>query len=143
MSVTYVPAALRRRVRERAGGRCEYCLLSEDDAFFSHEPDHIIGVKHGGDTSLGNLAWSCFDCNRFKGADIASRDSLTGKLVALFDPRNDSWMEHFEIHGGTIQPLTDVGRVTERLLKLNLPVRVEVRERLANAGRYRIDFEME
>lgn len=40
MSFTRLPAALRRRVQERAAGRCEYCLLSEDDAWFSHEPDN-------------------------------------------------------------------------------------------------------
>ena len=87
MSSAYVPARLRRRVQQRAAGRCEYCLLSEEDAFFSHEPDHIIAKKHGGTTSYANLAWACFDCNRFKGSDIASKDLLTGQLVSLFDPR--------------------------------------------------------
>ena len=48
MSETYVPAAVRRQVRARAGDRCEYCLLAEDDAFFPREPDHILALKHGG-----------------------------------------------------------------------------------------------
>ncbi len=117
-------------------GRCEYCLLSEDDAFFSHEPDHIIAKKHGGETSLANLAWSYFECNRFKGSDIASRDDSSGDLSPLFNPRTDRWAEHFVLHGGTIQPLTAVGRVTAQLLKLNLPVRLEVRETLVAARRY-------
>jgi 5-methylcytosine-specific restriction endonuclease McrA len=60
----YVPAELRRLIRERAGHRCEYCLLHEDDAFLPHEPDHIISVKHRGETNEGNLAWTCFVCNR-------------------------------------------------------------------------------
>jgi hypothetical protein len=133
---THVSAELRRQVRERAGGRCEYCLLSEDDAFFSHEADHVIAEKHGGSSTTENLAWSCFDCNRFKGSDIATRDPLTGDLVPLFNPRTDAWNAHFELAGGTICALTAVGRATMRLLKLNLPERIEVRETLLRTGRY-------
>jgi HNH endonuclease/Domain of unknown function (DUF4351) len=105
--------------------------LDDDDAYFSHEPDHIIAEKHGGVTTLENLAWACFDCNRFKGSDIATRDLLTGNLVPLFNPRTQLWHEHFAIHEGTICPLTAVGRATALLLKLNLPKRVEVRQVLA------------
>jgi hypothetical protein len=46
--VTYVPTALRREVIERAGNRCEYCLLSAEVAFFPHEVDHIIAEKLAG-----------------------------------------------------------------------------------------------
>ena len=136
MSGTRVPAAMRRQVQERARGCCEYCLLSEDDAWFSHEPDHILAEKHGGQTLLENLAWSCFDCNRFKGSDIASRDPVTGDLVPLFDPRMNRWSEHFRTDCGTILPTTPVGRVTERILRLNLPDRIEVRKTLASINRY-------
>lgn len=127
---------MRRQVQERAAGRCEYCLLSEEDAFFSHEPDHIIAEKHGGETSLTNLAWSCFDCNRFKGSDIASRDPTNQQLVPLFNPRSDPWDRHFELRGAKIFALTGEGRATERLLRLNLPERVEIRKALAKLGRY-------
>ena len=131
-----ISAALRREVRERAGERCEYCLLAESQAFFPHEPDHLIALKHGGETTSANLALACFDCNRFKGSDIASLDPITGKLVALFNPRTQRWTDHFELRGGVIVPLTEVGRVTEKLLQLNLGSRVEVRERLAAIGAY-------
>jgi len=72
VSLTYVSTDLRRQVKERADGRCEYCLLSEADAFFTHEVDHVIAEKHGGATTFENLALACFDCNRFKAFDIAS-----------------------------------------------------------------------
>jgi 5-methylcytosine-specific restriction endonuclease McrA len=111
----YIPAHLRQQVRRRAKGRCEYCLLADQDSFFAHEPDHIIAEKHGGATSAKNLAFSCFDCNRFKGSDIASLDPVTRKLVPLFNPRTDVWKDHFQIVGGTIRGLTAVGRATERL----------------------------
>ena len=87
MSPTYVSSRLRLQVTERAAGRCEYCLLSAVDAFFPHEADHIIAEKHGGATTMDNLALACFDCNRFKGSDIASLDPGTSDLVALFNPR--------------------------------------------------------
>ncbi len=136
MTSTYISAGLRQRVRRRAKNRCEYCLLAEQDAFFAHEPDHIIAEKHGGATTAENLALSCFDCNRFKGSDIASLDPMTGSLVHLFNPRTDGWEDHFQIEGGKICPLTAVGRATERLLKLNLRARVEIRATLARAGRF-------
>jgi hypothetical protein len=131
-----VPGPLRRRTRERAAGRCEYCLLAEDDAFFPHEPDHIISVKHGGASTMENLAWSCFDCNRFKGSDIASYDAVTQALVPLFHPRKHRWNEHFLLAEGQILPLTSIGRVTAALLKLNLPQRAEVRKILEKIRRH-------
>ena len=131
MTLTRISAALRKEVRERAGERCEYCLFAESQAFFPHEPDHLIAQKHGGKTASENLALACFDCNRFKGSDIASVDPASGELVALFNPRTQTWSEHFHVQGGQIVPLTPVGRVTERLLRLNLPARLEVRNRLA------------
>ncbi len=131
MTLTRISAALRKEVRERAGERCEYCLLAESQAFFPHEPDHLIAQKHGGESVSNNLALACFDCNRFKGSDIASVDPATGELVALFNPRTQTWSEHFHVQGGQIVPLTPVGRVTESLLRFNLPARLEVRNRLA------------
>jgi hypothetical protein len=136
MIATRVSAALRREVRERAGERCEYCLLAESEAIFPHEPDHLIALKHGGETTSANLALACFDCNRFKGSDIASVDPLTGELVGLFNPRTQAWSDHFKLRAGVIVSLTAVGRVTEKVLRLNLGSRVEVRERLVALAQY-------
>jgi len=91
---SYVSAALRRLVAERAGRICEYCLIHEDDTFFGCQVEHIISEKHGGPTAEDNLAWACVFCNRYKGTDIASISS-TGKLSRLFNPRLDRWSEHF------------------------------------------------
>jgi hypothetical protein len=136
VSLTYISAALREQVRQRAEQRCEYCLLAEEQAFLPHEPDHIIAEKHGGATTFENLALACFDCNRFKGSDIASLDPMTGELTPLFNPRTQKWSDHFQTVDGKILSLTSVGRVTAKLLKLNLPKRVEVREILVKIGRY-------
>ena len=123
-------------MRERAGERCEYCLLAESQAFFPHEPDHLIALNHGGETVSANLAMACFDCNRFKGPNIASLDPVTGELVALFNPRTQAWSEHFQLDRGTIIPLTGIGRATAKLLRLNVPGRIELRERWAALGLY-------
>ena len=135
MSVTYLSMAIRQLVRARAGLRCEYCHLAEGDAFLPHEPDHIVGEKHGGTSAADKLALSCFDCNRFKGSDVASYDPESGALVPLFNPRTQVWSEHFTTFGGEIIGSTPVGRATARLLKFNLPVRVEVRTVLAEKQR--------
>ena len=110
--------------------------MSEEDTFFRHEPDHIIAIKHGGISVAENLAWSCFDCNRFKGSNVASIDILTGGIVSLFNPRKQLWQDHFQLKGSEILQLTSVGRVTATLLKFNLPQRVEVRKALQETGRY-------
>lgn len=138
MTPTRIPATLRQQVRQRAGLRCEYCLLAEADAFFPHEPDHIIAIKHGGETTEENLALSCFDCNRFKGSDVSSIDPVTGQLTPLFNPRSHVWSDHFKLDDGRITGLTAIGRVTERLLKLNLAERVEARDILEKSGRYKV-----
>lgn len=132
----YVPAELRRLIRERAGHRCEYCLLHEDDAFLPHEPDHIIAVKHRGETNEANLAWTCFVCNRGKGSDLASVDETTGEIVRLFHPRADSWEDHLELmKDGSFSAKTAIGRVTISLLKLNRPELLAIRALLAKSIR--------
>lgn len=127
MSVTYIPAALRRSVSERAVGCCEYCLMSEKVSFERHQIDHVIAEKHGGATVEDNLALSCTLCNVRKGSDLASVDEETGEIFRLFNPRIDNWGEHFRLEIGTLVGLTPNARVTIRLLRLNSPTRIEER----------------
>lgn len=137
-----IPAHLRRLVIERAGECCEYCLLHQDDtALFNHEVDHIIAEKHIGQTVANNLAFACFDCNRYKGSDIASIDPDTGKVTPLFNPRQQVWTDHFILEGPLIIPLTAEGRATVQLLRLNTEQRVRRREGLIELGRYPRQFQ--
>jgi hypothetical protein len=131
-----ISTALRALVRERAHFRFEYCLLHEDDSFFPHEINHIVATKHRGESKESYLAWSCFDCNRHKGSDMTSVDMETGLVVQLFNSCVNSWPTHFKLVAGTIVPLDSIGRVTEYLLRLNEPSRVNDRYRLFNAGLY-------
>lgn len=120
---TYIPSDLRRAVVERANGICEYCKKPQV-LFFAHEVDHIIAEKHGGKTTLDNLAFACFECNRYKGSDIASIDPKRDQVTQLFNPRKQIWNEHFRFNQSVIEPLTPEGRTTVFLLRLNDPERV-------------------
>ncbi len=134
MAQKYVPVALRRLVRTRADARCEYCLIPEQLTLAPHWVDHVVAEKHGGQTEEGNLALSCVLCNQHKGSDLTSIDPQTGQIAPLFHPRRDRWLDHFRLAGAHIEPLTQTGRVTVRLLQLNHPNRVEERELLLRLG---------
>ena len=134
MSTTYVPAALREQVRQRAAGRCEYCLMPESHTLAPHEVDHVIAEKHGGPTEADNLALSCALCNKHKGTDLTSIDPDTGDVVPLFHPRRDRWGDHFQLSAGRVVPLTATARATGRLLQLNYAERIAERELLIEAG---------
>jgi hypothetical protein len=136
MSPTYISARLRETVVERAGDRCEYCLYPQAMAFLQFEIEHIIAEKHGGATVSENLALACPYCNRHKGSDLGSLDPETGQLTPFFNPRIQVWLDHFQLEGALIVPLTPEGRVTVAMLQLNHPDRVLERQRLLSIGQY-------
>jgi hypothetical protein len=138
MSGQWISPVLREEVRARAAGCCEYCRVHEDDVGAPHEPDHVVAEQHGGQTTVQNLAFACFHCNRHKGTNIASVDPETGQPVFLFHPRRDQWADHFKVEGARIVSLTAMGRATAALLKFNTPDRLETRQMLARAGRFPI-----
>lgn len=131
-----VGAALRREIRDRASGCCEFCRMPDNEPVFPHEPDHIIAFKHHGKIDRNNLAYACFVFNRTKGSDIASIDPLSGVLTPLFHPRQHIWDEHFRCNGPLVEPLTVEGRVTVMLLRINSPKRVAIRDILLQEVRY-------
>jgi len=134
--MTYIPEALRRQVIERARECCEYCLLPQAVSLYTHEVDHIIAEKHRGETVLENLCLACLECNRAKGSDFGSFDPETGEITLLYNPRQQSWEEHFRLDGARIVPLSPEGRVTAFVLKLNDEIRVRARQGLLEAGKY-------
>lgn len=121
MSVTHIPAEMRRAVRLRAQNRCEYCSIHEDDTEYGCEVDHILSEKHLGRTELENLALACFFCNRNKGSDLGSiRSADDPVFVRFFNPRTDVWSDHFEFDTHRhILPKTDIGQVTARIFGFN------------------------
>ncbi len=131
-----ISAGLRRLVAQRAQIRCEYCLMPEAELFAGCEVDHVISRKHGGMTDSANLAYSCERCNRAKGTDVGSVAGPGQRFVRLFNPRIDIWREHFRLSGAMIEPLTEIGEVTVRLLRFNLPDRVLQRQVLQQVNLY-------
>jgi len=127
---------LLRQVVERAGHCCEYCLLPQELVVSTHQVDHIIAEKHGGQTVIENLALSCTVCNRRKGSDLSSLDPVTGTLVPLFNSRTQPWSTHFRLEGAHILGVTVEGRTTVAFLRLNTVERLMERTALLRAGRY-------
>ncbi|RMG61171.1 MAG: HNH endonuclease [Bacteroidetes bacterium] len=101
---------IRQMVASRARYCCEYCLLPERFAYIPFQMDHVIAVKHGGATTIENLALACPHCNQHKGSDIASYLPESGEIVPLFNPRRDAWEQHFKVVEGTITGLSTRGR---------------------------------
>jgi hypothetical protein len=128
--------AARQEVIFRAQYRCEYCLYPEGRSAFAHQIDHIVSRKHGGSSTLDNLAYCCIFCNRYKGTDVAAIDTGTGEAIRLFHPRLQRWSDHFRIHGAMIESLTREGEVTARLLRFNHAGRIVERTILQSAGQY-------
>jgi hypothetical protein len=137
MSVTHIPGALRRQVRERAGECCEYCRIPESMTWAVHTIDPIIAEKHGGPTVADNLALAGTICNPWEGSDLASIDEQTGSIEPLFTrvgiagptTSSSSAAASSRVHPG--------GRATVRVLRFNDPDRVQERELLVAAGSVR------
>jgi hypothetical protein len=134
--MSVVSESLRQLVRDRAGQRCEYCLLPENEGSHPFHVEHIVSRKHGGASVLDNLAWACFPCNVSKGPDLSSIDPETGELTVLYNPRQHLWNDHFEMINGEIKGRTPVGRVTAQLLQFNSEKQIALRRKLVELKRW-------
>ena len=126
--------ALRDQVRQRAVDCCEYCQMPQSCTQLPHEVDHIRAQKHKGPTSLENLCWACALCNSYKGSDVSAYLPGTDKLVRLFNPRIDSWLQHFEWDGPRLDGKTGTALATLELLRINADSRVALRRMLIAVG---------
>lgn len=131
----YVPDALRDLVANRAGFRCEYCRIYSSASFFSFHIDHVVSLKHGGETTADNLAYACPVCNLNKGPDVATfLDDITTP-VRLFNPRIDQWNTHFVAEEtGFLTTRTDIGTATIKILNLNHPDSIIERKEMIQLG---------
>jgi len=127
----------RRLVRERAVNCCEYCLISQTARLARFQVDHIIATKHGGTDTNDNLCLACYECNIYKGSNVAALDPLTGEATKLYDPRQQKWEEHFDINpDATLTGLTSEGRATVNVLRINDKARVKQRVGELMSGDY-------
>jgi hypothetical protein len=136
MERPYLNQELRRLVAKRANYLCEYCIISEKDTILGCAIDHIISIKHGGLSNIDNLAYCCVYCNRFKGSDIGSIIVDKKVFFRFYHPRWDNWEEHFMLNNSVIDPLTEIGEVTARILGFNDQPRLLERQLLIEKKRY-------
>ena len=127
-----IDRAVRSAVAERAAQRCEYCLLPRADHCWPFHVEHITPRQHGGDDSLDNLAFACPRCNFNKGTNLTTIDPETGEITPLFNPRVHTWADHFQVVQGTIRGLTEIGRATVRLMRMNAENRRDLRNELTS-----------
>lgn len=115
-------------VRRRAGNRCEYCRLHQEDSPLARlHVEHVVPKKHGGSDDLDNLALACIDCNLHKGPNLTGIDPQSGEVTALFHPRKHAWNEHFQWRGIRIVGTTAVGRTTIHVLNMNSDEQLDLR----------------
>jgi hypothetical protein len=138
MAREHISVAVDRRVRDAAENRCGYCLSPQNLVMARLEIDHIIPVGRGGTSDEANL-WLCCPLlyNKSKSDRTVATDPQTGEDVALFNPRNQRWHEHFawSADGLRILGKTPAGRATVALLKLDSdPDAILVRSYWVEAG---------
>ena len=116
-----IPKPLYEIIRQRANGRCEYCHYPELLSSAPLSIDHIQPQSLGGGDDPDNLALACRRCNERRYNFTSGTDPATGKEVALFNPRQDQWSDHFmwSADGLEIIGVTPTGRATCERLDLN------------------------
>jgi hypothetical protein len=63
-------------------------------------------------------------------------DLESGEDVPLFNPRTQSWAEHFRWAGQRVVPLTSTGRATVNALAINRPLIIGIRQEESARGRH-------
>lgn len=121
MSKTYIAIPIRRRVGEAAQYRCGYCLTQTLITGVAMQIEHIIREALGGSSKESNLWLACSTCNLYKGARCFAVDPETNQEVALFNPRQQSWSQHFvwTENGTRVLGITTTGRATVEALQMN------------------------
>jgi ribosomal protein L37E len=116
-----IPKTVYEIVRERAKRRCEYCHYPELLSSAPLSIDHIQPQSFGGSDEPENLALACRRCNERRYNFTQGLDPTTGQKVAIFNPRQDRWSEHFtwSTDGSKILGITAIGRATCNRLDLN------------------------
>jgi len=127
---------IKERVRQRAENRSEYCLSRQEYVLGKLQIDHIQPVAKGGTNTEDNLCLACELCNQYKWTQTEGLDPDSGKVVSLFNPRNQKWKEHFawNLNGTEMFGITDCGRATIEALRLNNNLAVIVRKNWVQAG---------
>lgn len=131
-----VPASLRERIAAQARYRCGYCQTQEIVSGIPLTLEHIWPKAKGGADVEENLWLVCRLCNEAKGILTEGTDPQTGENVPLYNPRTQSWTDHFawSADNTLVVGLTATGRATVVALALNTELRVRARVLWVEAG---------
>lgn len=121
MSKAYIPVALRRKVAITARHRCGYCQTQAILVGRKLEVEHILPEALGGSSEEANLWLACSTCNHAKWTKTTAIDPHTNVTVALFNPRQQQWNDHFAWTeaGLYVVGLSATGRATVAALDMN------------------------
>jgi HNH endonuclease len=138
VSRSKISTTIQEQVRQRANYLCEFCHANERWQYVKFTVDHIIPLSLGGGEQLENLALACFHCNRRKTNLLTALDPKSETEVPLFNPRQDSWGEHFRwsMDGLIIIGMTAIGRATVTALLLNRDRVIPIRAADLEIGRH-------
>jgi hypothetical protein len=122
-----IPKSLYEIVRQRAQFQCEYCHYPELLSSAPLSIDHIQPQSLGGSDELDNLALACRRCNERRYNFTTGIDPETEAEVPLFNPRQQTWSEHFMWSADALRIIgkTLCGRATCNRLDLNDERRAE------------------
>lgn len=128
---SYISVSLRAQIEQSDRGRCCYCQTQEANSGIPLSFDHILPRSKGGRTTFENVCLACRTCNEFKSNLTAGTDLLTGESMALFNPRLQTWADHFawSEDGTKVEGLTATGRATVLTLQMNHAAIVAARRR--------------
>src|SRR5262245_63154890 len=120
MARSRISADVEQRVRTAAANRCGYCLSPQHLVMARLHIEHIIPRARDGSDDEMNLWLSCPLCNGHKSDRTEALDPETRHTVPLFNPRLQSWLEHFRwsADGLRIIGLKPIGRATVVALHL-------------------------
>jgi hypothetical protein len=93
-------------------------------------------LASGGETTIENLALACVSCSLRKAARQTVADPQSDKEVTLYNPRRDTWEEHFQWDGVRLVGLTPTGRATVAALNMNRALILAIRREEAAVGRH-------
>ncbi|MGI8932520.1 MAG: HNH endonuclease [Phormidesmis sp.] len=116
---------------------CGYCLSPQRLVMARLEIEHIIPLIKGGSNDESNLWLACPLCNGHKASKVEAVDPKTGETESLFNPRTQSWAEHFRWadDGTQVVGTSPIGRATVAALCLDSDLdAIAVRQYWVEAG---------
>ncbi len=133
-----ISSEIKRKIRQAARNRCGYCLTPQEIISMPFEIEHIRPIADGGSDDEENLWLACRNCNGFKHAKTKAIDPITKEEISLFNPRTQSWFEHFEFSEDKTEIIgkTSCGRATVIALRLNFEQAINARKLWASVGWY-------